>query len=288
MRRIMTNHRAPIAFTLVELLVVIAIIAILAGLLLPAISQAKAKARTAACKSNLRQIGFALANYVHDNGAYPLIYRLGASASGDGAEWDAPTLSVWVTQFWYGNLMQYCSSPIPPEPDAVFTYETICPPVFRCPGSSINKDVIGFQETRYGETWTWQDRVRAHVEYPLGQGMPYAYNGPGGGYIDTGASRESLGLGPFGFEPPCKESEVKSPSDMIAIGCSYSLWFIRFAHPLAGGDTFGGWHAGRANVLFADSHVELVKSNLIVAPTDEARRRWNRDNQPHPETWLSQ
>ena len=75
------------AFTLVELLVVVAIIAMLAALLLPALSGARAQARVKVCGNNLRQLGFGIAMYADDNTDFvpPGFYILPGTCNQTGA-----------------------------------------------------------------------------------------------------------------------------------------------------------------------------------------------------------
>ena len=82
------------AFTLIELLVVIAIIALLAALLLPGLSRAKAAGQSASCKSNLHQLGVALKLYTDDYQKFPACAAISSARGQVFALWDGALLPL--------------------------------------------------------------------------------------------------------------------------------------------------------------------------------------------------
>ena len=257
--------RRPLAgFTLIELLVVIAIIAILAGMLLPALAKAKAKAQGAKCISNLRQLGLATASYIMDTGVYPV-----GIDNADGATWIWPSL---LRKSMYGGRNTE---------------------IFHCPAAPPKSQWIPkFGSGQPAKLGYLDDEVRLR---PGGTFfMSYGYNVWGG----FAANNPNTGLGVYLGDPiwgETRESAVRNPSEMISFGDSN--WDLKKKGDRDWSGFIGMYeerqwplevHAGRAVIAFCDGHVEAKRRLDIIGQLhkDPARRKevarfWNRDNEPH-------
>lgn len=145
-----SRRRSVVGFTLIELLVVIVVIAIMAALLLPALSKTKEHARSTACRSNMKQLSLAFLMYAEDNEeTFPWPGGIGRAINSPTAyapDWVATpqemqstpisVSSAGVPGFGHnaecGSIFPYVTSQPKREYDATFKDPT---PVYRCPST---------------------------------------------------------------------------------------------------------------------------------------------------------
>lgn len=291
-RKVNSRLVSGLGFTLIELLVVIAIIAILAGLLLPALSSAKQSADLAVCKSNLRQLSLGIELYGGDHHFYP------------SGGLPTPAFPLGIT--WLNQLENYVATPWPAKNFQGGRRTKIVSSVWACPSYQRIGGVFARGDDR-------------DQQFAVGS---YGYNG-GGADGASGLGGNTLVISPGDAQRHIGRSlspdRVVSPSQMIALGDTplhdsrsgsssgiyqhiYGLPFldeglgyvaVQIEAGAPGWDAFSSAthddraalrkrHRGWWNVLFCDGHVEQLKARKFLRRDDPLQNAlWNYDNQPH-------
>ncbi len=235
------RHGQPAAggFTLIELLVVIGVIGILAGLLLPALSKAKERGRSAKCTSNLRQLGLGISYYVDDYEYYP------------------PGREAGVTQ-WDLCAGAYLGGNINPTTPAARVEVSMCPTA-RVRGQAF--------VLNYGAN----PNVCKEVTATVGPVRPDTMKRPSDvivaadaiQYAPDGSSHAILwGVrGSSGAQIYWNDGSPVTADGAVAVGADMD-GVLDPANP--SGANFRYRHSGRVNALIADGHVENFAKGRIL------------------------
>jgi prepilin-type N-terminal cleavage/methylation domain-containing protein len=235
-------------FTLIELLVVIAIIAILAALLLPALSRAKSQAQRTKCLSNLRQIGIFMQFYTDE---YREVFPAHRNQGLDNSDAE-PSLTNW----WGANIVNYGGGR----------------------SNLFHDPAINGKMLENGTAWQWNFDCNL---------VGYGYNGFFLGHHPYGAWELTVAGIDFSGGDTFKRTAIKSPSSSLVIGdkepygdppsWSCSLWWEDACMNPAVVEHSGfpdyegvepNRHLGMAVMSFNDGHSEWRASNLINPPAN--------------------
>jgi prepilin-type N-terminal cleavage/methylation domain-containing protein/prepilin-type processing-associated H-X9-DG protein len=239
-------------FTLTELLVVIAIIAILASLLMPALTRSKASAKRVVCGGNLRQIALALDMYSSDYDQYPrVVGMLKAKTSSSVSLWNALILPYMST-----NLDSFFCPAFP----AGYRWERSSSPSFY----SFPTNIQGNRPFCYAMNQVGLATLGSlGLEADPGSGRkPGEVRAPGNMIAvgdDTAKTNKVGGWGTFTFS-----FQFGAPDPLTPIGRV---------------------HNSGGNMVFLDGHVEWDRAERWLGPSEAVARRWNYDDEPHHEFW---